>query len=93
MDFIKAQGETDDKVEGGMASAPAWKRLIIMISGPLMNFIVGIIVLIVMYVSLGIPASNQVMITDIAANSPAQIAQLQPGDIILTVNEMEVRRH
>jgi regulator of sigma E protease len=88
--FIKAQGETDDNVEGGMAAAPAWKRLIIMFSGPLMNFIVGIIVLIVMYVSLGIPASNQVMITDISANSPAQVAQLQPGDIILKVNDTEV---
>jgi regulator of sigma E protease len=89
--FIKAQGETDDKVAGGMASAPAWKRLIIMLSGPLMNFIVGIIVLIVMYVSIGIPASNQVLITDISANSPAQVAQLQSGDIILKVNDTEVQ--
>jgi len=88
--FIKAQGETDDKVEGGMASAPAWKRLIIMISGPLMNFIVGIIVLIVMYTALGTPASNQVLISSISDNSPAQTAQLAVGDIILEVDDIPV---
>lgn len=84
--FIRAKGETDDEVEGGMASSPAWKRLIILFSGPLMNFIIGITVLIVMYVSLGTPASNQVMITDVVANSPGEVAQLQVGDIILSIN-------
>ncbi len=88
--FIRAKGETDDDVEGGMAASPAWKRLIILLSGPTMNFIIGILVLIVMYVSLGVPASNQAMVTEIAANSPANMAQIQPGDIILSINDLEV---
>jgi len=85
--FVRAKGESDTDVEGGMATAPAWKRLIIMFSGPLMNFVVGILILIIMYVSLGTPASNQVLITEIAASSPAETAGLHSGDIILEVND------
>ena len=88
--FIRAHGEGDPDVEGGMSAAPAWKRLIILVSGALMNFIVGILVLIIMYTSLGTPASNEVLLTDIAPNSPAQSAGLQAGDILLAVNGLEV---
>lgn len=88
--FIRAKGETDDEIEGGMASSPAWKRLIIMLSGPLMNFIIGILILIIMYVSLGVPASNQVLITDVFPDSPAHNAQIQAGDIILSIDEITV---
>lgn len=84
--FVRAKGESDTDVDGGMASAPAWKRLIIMFCGPLMNFIVGILILTFMYVSLGTPVSNQVLITEVAVNSPAETVGLQTGDIILEVN-------
>lgn len=88
--FVRPKGETDDDAEGGMASAPAWKRLIILCSGPLMNFFIGILVLIVMYVPLGTPASNQVMITTVVPNSPAEAMELKAGDIILAINDEEL---
>lgn len=88
--FVRARGEGDPEVEVGMSGAPAWKRFIILISGATMNFIIGILVLIIMYVSLGTPASNQVLLTEITANSPAQIAGLQAGDILLAVNGDEL---
>ena len=37
--FVRPKGETDENVEGGMAAAPAWKRLVIALSGPVMNFL------------------------------------------------------
>lgn len=88
--FVRPKGEGDENVEGGMSAAPAWKRLIILLSGPTMNFIVGIIVLIVMYAAIGTPVSNQVLITDIAPNSPAQTSNLQIGDVITGINEKEL---
>lgn len=88
--FVRPKGEADETVEGGMASAPAWKRLFIAASGPLMNFIIGIIILIIIYSAIGIPASNQAMISQISPNSPAMQAGLQPGDIVLSVDSQEV---
>ena len=88
--FVKPKGEQDDTVEGGMAASPAWKRLIILVSGALMNFLIGIIILVFIYSAMGVPASNQAMITQVAENSPAMQAGLLPGDIVLTVDGQPV---
>jgi len=84
--FVRPKGEADETVEGGMAAAPAWKRLVIALSGPVMNFIIGIIVLVIVYGAMGTPVSNEAMITQIASNSPAMQVGMQPGDIILAVD-------
>jgi regulator of sigma E protease len=84
--FVKPKGEADDSVEGGMASAPAWKRLVILVSGPLMNFIIGLILLVVIFSAMGTPASDQAMITQVAPDSPAMTVGLLPGDIITSVD-------
>ena len=85
--FVRPRGEADETVEGGMAAAPAWKRLVIALSGPLMNFLIGILLLVIIYSAIGTPASDQAMITDITSGSPAMSVGLQPGDIILAVND------
>ncbi len=84
--FVRPKGEADETVEGGMAAAPAWKRLVIALSGPVMNFLIGIILLVVIYSAIGIPASNEAMITQVSPGSPAMEIGLQSGDIILAVD-------
>ena len=88
--FVRPKGEADETVEGGMAAAPAWKRLIIALSGPVMNFLIGILILIVIYTAIGVPASNEAMITQVSNDSPAQAVGLQAGDIILSVDDIQV---
>jgi len=84
--FVRPKGEADETVEGGMAAAPAWKRVVIAASGPLMNFLIGIIILVVIYGAIGTPASDQAMITQVAPGSPAMEVGLLPGDIVTTVD-------
>ena len=84
--FVRPKGEADETVEGGMAAAPAWKRLFIAISGPLMNFLIGILILIIIYSAIGVPASDQALITQVSSGSPALTAGLKAGDIITSVN-------
>lgn len=88
--FVRPKGEADDTIEGGMAAAPAWKRLVISLSGPMMNFLIGILMLIVVYGAIGIPASDQAMISQVASGSPAMQVGLQFGDIILKVDEQNI---
>lgn len=87
--FVRPKGEADESIEGGMAAAPAWKRLVIAASGPLMNFIIGVIILIIIYSAIGIPASDQAMISQISPDSPAMQVGLQVGDIVLSVDGEE----
>jgi len=89
--FVRPKGEADDTIEGGMAAAPAWKRLLIALSGPVMNFLIGIILLVVIYSAIGIPASNEAMITQVAGGSPAMQVGLKPGDIILGVDDQHIQ--
>jgi len=84
--FVRPKGEADETVEGGMAAAPAWKRLVIAVSGPLMNFLIGIILLVVIFGAVGTPVSDQAMITQVAPNSPAMAVGLLPGDIVTQVD-------
>jgi len=88
--FVRPKGEQDDTIEGGMAASPAWKRLIVLVSGALMNFVIGIIILVFLYSAMGTPASDQAMITQVTANSPAMEAGLLPGDIVLSVDGIAV---
>ena len=88
--FVRPHGEDEEDVEGGMASAPAWKRLLIALAGPAMNFLIGIILLVVLYTALGTPVSDQAMISEVSANSPADVAGLQIGDIILSINDEQM---
>jgi len=84
--FVRPKGEADETVEDGMAAAPAWKRLVIALAGPMMNFLIGIIILVVIYAAIGIPASGQAMVVDIAASSPAEQVGLLVNDIILEID-------
>ena len=88
--FVRPKGEADETVEGGMAGAPAWKRLVIALSGPVMNFLIGILVLVIVYTATGIPASNEALVTQVASESPAFEVGLQPGDIILAVDDENI---
>lgn len=88
--FVRPRGEADETVEGGMAAAPAWKRLVIALAGPVMNFLIGIILLIVIYTGIGVPASDQAMIADVVANSPAMAVGIETGDIVLAVDDIPV---
>ncbi len=80
--FVRPKGEADETIEGGMAASPAWKRLVIALSGPLMNFLIGIILLVIIFSAIGVPASDQAMVSQVSPGSPAQQAGVQVGDII-----------
>lgn len=84
--FVRIKGENDPNVKGGMASAGPWTRLGILLGGPVTNILVGIVIFTAVFMRIGAPQTNIVQVMDVAANSPAQVAGLKAGDIILKVN-------
>jgi len=85
--FVRPKGENDPTVKGGMSNASPWVRLSILLGGPVMNVLIGILVLGVMFMAIGQPNPSIVQIMEVVPNSPAQQAGLQSGDIILAVNQ------
>lgn len=80
----------DSGIIGGITQAPKWKRFLILVAGPTMNFILGIIVLVIMFNAIGSPDPTRVIIADIAPNSPAAQAGLEVRDLVKTINGVKI---
>lgn len=88
--FVRPKGENDPNVPGGLAHASPWKRLVVLFAGPLMNLLTAVIVFSILIASEGMAVPGSVKIDTVAADSPAQQAGLQDGDIILAINDQTV---
>jgi regulator of sigma E protease len=65
------------------------QRLAIVVAGPVMNFIVALVLLVVSYAALGIPAPTTT-VGDVSPGKPAALAGLRAGDRISAVNGVSV---
>ena len=84
-------GDTDDDPDGVMKddprnynNAPVWKRMISVVAGPGMNFVLAFVVAVIMMLAYGVVADAP-YISDVVPGQPAQAAGLQAGDRFLTV--------
>ena len=81
--FVKIYGEEADAVSGGLRDFRnlfVWKRSVIIFAGVVMNFLLGWLVISLVF-SIGIPQA--VMITDVRSDSPAATAGLAPNDKVV----------
>lgn len=88
--FVRPRGENDPSIPDGLAAANPWKRLGVLIAGPLSNLLVGVVLYAMIISRLGAPIPDQVQIVDVVPGSPAEQAGLLPGDLIVKVNETEI---
>ena len=88
--FVRPKGENDPNIPDGLAAANPWKRLGVLIAGPMMNLLVGVVLYAMIINRLGAPVPDQVQVVDVAPGSPAEQAGLLPGDLIIQVNEVQI---
>jgi len=88
--FVRPRGENDPRVAGGMAAASPWKRIGVLIAGPLMNLITAVVIFGIVTAVQGVAVAGPVHLDQVSADSPAQQAGLQVNDRILEVNGQPV---
>lgn len=83
--FVKMEGE-DEATENprGFNNQSPWRRLSVIIAGPLMNFILAVVLLSIITFSIGLPTT---VVDEVFDNNPAALAGIQTGDQIISVNE------
>ena len=88
--FNRIKGEEDPDQKGGMAAVAPWKRIIILVSGALMNLLVALVFYIILFSNTGIPDSSRVEVVQVLPNTPAATANIQMGDIIVTLDGQKI---
>lgn len=88
--FVRPKGENDPTIEGGLAAASPWVRLGVLFAGPVMNILVGILLGILLFYSLGNPVQDKVIVQEISPDSPAAQAGLLPGDLFVSINNVPI---
>lgn len=84
--FVRPKGENDPGVEGGLAAAAPWKRLVVLAAGPLMNLISAVIIFNVIFLRAGVPDRNRILISAVIPGTPAELAGFQVDDIFISGN-------
>jgi regulator of sigma E protease len=82
--FNRLKGEEDPGVPGGLASAKPWKRVIVMLGGPLFNLLTAVFVFSLYFTQVGIPDTKTVQVIGVETGSPAETAGIMVDDIVQT---------
>ena len=89
--FCRMAGEEDPKVPGSLASKSIKTRLMVLSAGSIMNALLPILLFSIAFM---IPTSlivGDMMVNEVASNSPAEEAGVMPGDTILELDGREIR--
>ncbi len=88
--FNKLAGEVDPKVPKGLASRGYGVRLLVLGGGIIMNLLLPFVLLAVAYMIPHDVVSGRVVVQDVAPDSPAEMAGIEVGDTIISVEGREV---
>ena len=71
----------------------AWKRFIVILSGPLMNFVLAFVLAVILLLGWGVDDESKIFVSEVGEGSPAQAAALQAGDRFLSVDGKPVESY
>lgn len=89
-------GDTDDDPDGKMKDDPrnynnaaVWKRMLTVVSGPLMNFVLAFVVAVALLAGYGLMAT-QPFVDSLESGMPAYEAGLREGDVFVSVGDTDL---
>ncbi len=89
--YVEMEGENIDECKGlpeEFMSKPAWQRILIVLAGPAINYVVGFLLFVLVY-SIGAPELVPV-VGDTLEGFPAEKAGISRGDRIVAVDGIKI---
>ena len=88
---IAGMDPDEEQDEYSFNSKPILARMLVIVAGPLMNFVLPILLFFIIFVSAGVDTySEEAIIGKVFAERPAAKAGLLAGDKILAVNDIQI---
>jgi regulator of sigma E protease len=88
--FVRLSGENDPSVPGGFINAKPLARIAVLLAGPFMNLMTGLVLFSLFFLRAGVPEVTKVMVDYVEPDSPAALAGIQPGDLVRQVNDVPI---
>jgi regulator of sigma E protease len=91
--FVRLMGENPEEGElaGSFQSKPVWQRFAVILAGPLMNFLLAVLLFSLIYFAfVGIPLYQSTAIGNVLTGGQAEAAGLLPGDRLLNIAGRDV---
>ena len=86
--YNKIEGEDEDSDDPrAFNNASVWKRILVVFAGALMNFLTCILILIIVYATVGFASTT---VGEVIDGMPAAEAGIQAGDTILAIDGKEI---
>lgn len=74
-------------VEKAFYARPLWQRMLVVTAGVIMNFILAVVLISFLFATQGVPLpANNIIVSEVSHNSPAEIAGLKTNDRIISIN-------
>jgi len=89
--FVKMAGEEDPKVLRSLANKGIGTRLLVLSAGSLMNALLPLLLFSIAFMIPHNLVIGQVLVEEVAPNSPAARAGIEPGDTLLKINGKPVQ--
>ena len=81
----------NDAGDRGYCEKSVWKRMIVIVAGPLMNFLLPIVIFFLIFMTVGVSSpSTRPELGEVMPDQPAAMAGLKKGDQINAINEEAV---
>ncbi len=91
--FVRFGGEGETLYGvGSLSQAAPWKKILVLVAGPLMNLVLAFLIFGVLFAFKGIPADGA-RIDKVYPNTPAAAAGFQSGDIMLELGNRAIGRN
>ena len=84
--FTKMAGEVDPSETRSLASKSIGVRMLVLSAGSLMNALLPLLLFSIAFMVPHNVVIGQVLVEEVAPNSPAAMAGIQPGDTIININ-------
>ena len=88
--FVKMEGESDPSHPRSLANKGVGTRFIVLAAGPFMNLVLPIVIFTVFFMIPQDVDVGDVTVQEVFPDSPAALAGIEPGDIIVSADGREV---